>query len=58
MLNACVNIRINLNLPLKVRDAEPCADLGNAERDCLERAPDQAHRDAVLGAAIAARYGF
>ena len=30
MLNAYVNIRINLNLPLKVRAQEPSADLGNA----------------------------
>ena len=48
MLNAYVNIRINLNLPLKVRAQEPSADLGNAERDCLERAPGWANADAVL----------
>ena len=57
MLNAYVNIRINLNLPLKVRAQEPSADLGNTERDCLERAPG-ASRDTVLAAPIAARYCF
>ena len=57
MLNAYVNIRINLNLPLKVRAQELSADLGNTERDCLERAPG-ASRDTVLAAPIAARYCF